>query len=568
MEERYAHGRDVRYAYNEGGLLTGIDCGDEKVRISYDGYGRISSKRIGSSETRYSYNGFGYLASLVNTDNGKLLDSYEYAYDVAGNLTSSKQVREGLPAETGLFEYGYDAIGRLNTVTRDGSLLRNYLYDAFGNRTSLSENGGNTVYEYNKANQLIRAESPNGATSFEYDKRGNVVRKSTAQGVSINYTYGAENRLIQAIRNTGGRSQTAKYVYNGLGMRVSRITDDGSVDYILDQTKMYNNLLEKVRKERAEEYIWYDNDLVMAGEEQVLTGRLSTVERAPCMAFGAFAYDEFGVPLSGNGSPTGFTGYIHDDIADTYFAQAREYMPEIGRFAGRDILKGQIEIPRSLNEYAYCHNEPIGFVDFNGMEERKPTENDYVKGMTKGGLENAGSKFAEDKLGNSVKHWEKGETKNIYREFDHDIRVNSNRALNSARPGRAAGAASKLEQLQATQAAKLSRVGNLGKVGRAAAKWGPSAAIGAASVGYDYYNDYNSGLSSSKIWTNAGVNAAYAVGGIGATAVGTSVISYIATVAVVASPPGWVVAGLIGIAWGAWTVYSSNKLKNRINSLD
>ena len=47
------------------------------------------------------------------------------------------------------------------------------------------------------------------------------------------------------------------------------------------------------------------------------------MERAPCMAFGAFAYDEFGVPLSGNGSPTGFTGYIHDDIADTYFAQAR-----------------------------------------------------------------------------------------------------------------------------------------------------------------------------------------------------------------------------------------------------
>ena len=61
----------------------------------------------------------------------------------------------------------------------------------------------------------------------------------------------------------------------------------------------------------------------MAGGQPVMTGRLSTVERAPGMAFGAFAYDEFGVPLSGNGSPTGFTGYIHDDIADTYFMQAR-----------------------------------------------------------------------------------------------------------------------------------------------------------------------------------------------------------------------------------------------------
>ena len=202
------------------------------------------------------------------------------------------------------------------------------------------------------------------------------------------------------------------------------------------------------------------------------------------------------------------------------------------------------------------------------MKPRKSTPNDYAKEMTKGGFENAGSKFAEDKLGNSVKHLEKGATKNIYREFDHDMRVNSNRILNSARLGRAAAATTKLEQLQGTQVAKLQQVGSIGEAGKFAAKWGPSAAIGAASVGYDYYNDYNNGLSSSKIWTNAGVNAAYAVGGIGATAVGTSVISYIATVAVVASPPGWVVAGLIGIAWGAWTVYSSNKLKNRINSLD
>ena len=39
------------------------------------------------------------------------------------------------------------------------------------------------------------------------------------------------------------------------------------------------------------------------------------------------------------------------------------------------------------------------------MKPRKSTPNDYAKEMTKGGFENAGSKFAEDKLGNSVKHF-------------------------------------------------------------------------------------------------------------------------------------------------------------------
>ena len=202
------------------------------------------------------------------------------------------------------------------------------------------------------------------------------------------------------------------------------------------------------------------------------------------------------------------------------------------------------------------------------MKPRKSTPNDYANEMAKGGLENAGSKFVEDEFVTSINSWQNRATKGVYREFDHDIRVNSNRALNSARPGRAAGATSKLEQLQGKQVAKLSGVGSIGEAGKFAAKWGPSAAIGAANVGYDYYNDYNSGLSSSKIRSNAGVNIAYAAGGIGATAVGTSVISYIATIAGVAGPPGWVVAGAIGAVWGLITVATSDKAKNLINSLD
>ena len=203
------------------------------------------------------------------------------------------------------------------------------------------------------------------------------------------------------------------------------------------------------------------------------------------------------------------------------------------------------------------------------MKPRKSTPNDYAKEMTKGGFENAGSKFAEDKLGNSVKHLEKGATKNIYREFDHDMRVNSNRILNSARLGRAAAATTKLEQLQGTQVAKLQQVGSIGEAGKFAAKWGPSAAIGAASVGYDYYNDYNSGLSSSKIWTNAGVNAAYAVGGIGVTTVfAPPLASGLVSLGVLAGPAGWLAIIGIGAIWGLITVATSDSAKTWINSLD
>ena len=368
------------------------------VSLSYDAYGRIASKAVGPAETAYTYDKSGYLASLINKKNGTVLDSYEYSYDQAGNLVASSQKREGMPEATGNYEYGYDEIGRLNAVVKDGSPLRSYTYDAFGNRTILDEAGVKTEYLYNKANQLMRTDTPHGTTIFEYDKRGNAIHKRTeavSNTVSVSYTYGANNRLIQAVKNTDGKSLTARYAYNGLGMRVSRTTDAGSIDYVLDQTKMYNNLLESIQVDdlgsmespsKSEDFTWLGNELVMADETPILAGRLGTPERGIGAYEHAFGYDEFGVPDIANMSeetkihgvtgelPLGFTGYMRDDISDTLFAQAREYMPEIGRFMGRDILKGRAEQPRSLNEYAYCHNDPVGFVDLNGMEE-EPKQN-------------------------------------------------------------------------------------------------------------------------------------------------------------------------------------------------
>ena len=445
---RYANGKNVRYIYDDRGLLAGIEASAPKMKsssalvkatttvsLSYDSYGRIASKIVGTAETAYTYDECGYLASLVNKKNGTVLDSYEYSYNQAGNLVASCQKREGMPDATGSYEYGYDEIGRLNRVVKDGSPLRSYTYDAFGNRTILDEAGANTEYLYNKANQLMRADTPYGTTIFEYDRRGNVIHKST-EGASKSYTYGANNRLIQAVKNADGESLTARYAYNGLGMRVSRKTDAGSIDYVLDQTKMYNNLLESIQVDdlgsmenpsKSEDFIWLDNELVMAGEAPILAGRLGTPERLLGNTESASMYDEFGMPevvkipeatklpeVSGE-LPLGFTGYMRDDISDTLFAQAREYMPEIGRFMGRDILKGRVEQPRSLNEYAYCHNDPVGFVDLNGMDAI--LVNKEIEGVS--GIEHMGGFFQDSESNWYYFYW--GDTvkiKEVYGNFN------------------------------------------------------------------------------------------------------------------------------------------------------
>ncbi len=50
-----------------------------------------------------------------------------------------------------------------------------------------------------------------------------------------------------------------------------------------------------------------------------------------------------------------------------YYAQAREYMPVIARFAARDFVKGQQDDPLSMNEYIYCRDNPTEYADANGL---------------------------------------------------------------------------------------------------------------------------------------------------------------------------------------------------------
>lgn len=82
-------------------------------------------------------------------------------------------------------------------------------------------------------------------------------------------------------------------------------------------------------------------------------------------------YDEFGQDLYGNQGavqPFGYTGYQHDGIAETYFAQMREYRAELGRFGSVDVVKGFVIAPYTLNEYGYCWGNPLKWVDRNGKD--------------------------------------------------------------------------------------------------------------------------------------------------------------------------------------------------------
>ena len=95
-----------------------------------------------------------------------------------------------------------------------------------------------------------------------------------------------------------------------------------------------------------------------------------------------YGYDEFGEDTygtQGHLQPFGYTGYRYDNVADTYFAQAREYVAVVGRFAGEDWIKGSIERPFSLNQYGYCLGNPLTLIDCNGKTAREHVEDNILQ---------------------------------------------------------------------------------------------------------------------------------------------------------------------------------------------
>ena len=183
-----------------------------------------------------------------------------------------------------IISYGYDALGRLSEIQKDGQIQTAYGYDAFGNRTWKEENGERTSYQYNILNQMVSEKHREVWKEYGYDKRGNLTSIRENEAWKKQYVYGAINRLEEALDVAG---KQARYQYNGLGHRVGKqegvlpeekldklepqknigmeVGNSRQIAYTLDLTRLYHNLLERTEESQSQRYFWYGN--VAAFEE-------------------------------------------------------------------------------------------------------------------------------------------------------------------------------------------------------------------------------------------------------------------------------------------------------------
>ena len=409
----YPDGKTVSYHYDEQLRLTemqipyreiyGTDETEGRSRESiityrYDESGRISEKHFPDGmRTLWHYGENGELTELIHEDRDGVLDRYGYEYDLMGNKTAITKERRGLEEESGRYEYGYDALSRLATVKKDGEALKSYAYDPFGNRSVMEDHraGRTTAYAYDALDRLTgRRETADGKESIReylYDNRGNLTEEKEDGRLLHGYAYNALNRLERAWDAAGAE---AVYEYNGLGQRTGKQTDGGREVYLLDLTKPYHNLLGMVRGDDERRFYWDGNAAAMAEKDELhyyLQDELGSPVRVSGYDIDAlgegsgyltYGYDEFGNDLysdleeegipnpysrQGEEQPFGYTGYRYDDVSRTYFAQAREYQPQNGRFTAEDVIKGNGAVPDTLNRYGYCWGNPVIFVDLDGL---------------------------------------------------------------------------------------------------------------------------------------------------------------------------------------------------------
>ena len=82
----------------------------------------------------------------------------------------------------------------------------------------------------------------------------------------------------------------------------------------------------------------------------------------------AIAYHPFGEPSTEEGEEHYLFTEKEKDETGLYYYGARYYDPDLGRFLTRDPYIGKLVKPQSLNQYTYCYNNPLLFVDPDGRD--------------------------------------------------------------------------------------------------------------------------------------------------------------------------------------------------------
>ena len=277
-----------------------------------------------------------------------------------------------MEADGKAIRYIYDAIGQLTSFTRSDGQSESYAYDAAGNMLTKTQNGVQTAMSYNAANQLVQSVKGGETTTYTYDANGNLVKSENAAGAR-SYAYNARNLLAKYTDSTG---YSEAYTYNANRLLSSITNNIGTTSLTWDILYGDGVVIGAAQNGENTRFVYgLERILAISGSsrtEYVYDGRGSVAaeliyngkELADTISK---SYSPFGEQFGEEASGFGYNGEYYNAATGLIYLRARFYAPEMNRFSQKDLLRGSIFAPKSLNRYCYCQNDPVDFIDPSGM---------------------------------------------------------------------------------------------------------------------------------------------------------------------------------------------------------
>jgi len=365
----YPDGRTYTYKF-DAGMLTAIsadDLSNPLVRFSdFDAYGRWKTKSLSSGivESR-TFDARGWLKSSTVALNDKRLSSLEYEYDSVGNpkriIFNGKEQTAEYDAKDRLIhfkdgsekslDYSYNASGSLLYAGEVGSYVypdspdnpthahspisvaqEQVNHDASGRVTSI----GDRRFEYDANGQLTAVRNRKRKLKIKYDGLGNFARIEGG-GLRSNYFFSDFYACLS------GKCSSALMGDTGV---LAQVDKKGRPLFF------HRDLLGSVIAVTDE-----SGDLVWNGSYLPFGRSKNQDEKSPSV-FDTFAY--------GRKFPK------EDSILKL---GARIYDTQTNMFLQPDPLSPTQADPDNLNRYAYANNNPLRFVDPDGLQAGTVTYN-------------------------------------------------------------------------------------------------------------------------------------------------------------------------------------------------
>ena len=304
----------------------------------------------------------------IDIDVAGAVFSYDLARDISGRIETKTETIAGANS---LFKYTYDPLGRLRTVTRDGSLVEEYRYDNNGNRTyqmnthlniagrtfthSLEDHtltAGPITYEFDDDDNLATRMEGTETTRYSYSTTGELQRVTLPDGKEISYVHDPAGRRIAKKING---ATVEKYLWSG---RTTLLAVYDGNDALLQRFAYADGRLPSAMAAGGTVYyLAYDQ----VGSLRLVTDSSGNIVKR-------IDYDSFGNILSDSNPdfaiPFGFAGGLHDRDTGLVRFGYRDYLPEIGKWTAKDPIDFA---GGDSNLFGYVGNDPVNWVDPDGL---------------------------------------------------------------------------------------------------------------------------------------------------------------------------------------------------------